>query len=164
MQNSKQNKFWDISNESKHHTSRETIVPWCCVWPSTERHQYYWVKALCYGQPHSFVSKSWFLYVWLKVRSSVLTARVGRCRSVKFKISTLYSEDTFRNLSYWWHHKFNSKQGWYHHSFSLFLPIRQPKISQISALPSNELPKVEILEIFGWHFGRNGDLINSIWI
>ena len=24
--------------------------------------------------------------------------------------------------------------------------------------------RAEILVIFGWHFGRNGDLINSFWI
>ena len=26
------------------------------------------------------------------------------------------------------------------------------------------LSKAEILQIFGWHFGRNDDLINSFWI
>ena len=32
----------------------------------------------------------------------------------------------------------------------------------VNALPSNKRPaRAKILKIFGWHFGRNDDIINS---
>ena len=43
-----------------------------------------------------------------------------------------------------------------------FSPKCQPKTLRISALPSNKLPGQK--NFFGWHFGRNDDLINSFWI
>ena len=43
---------------------------------------------------------------------------------------------------------------------SSFLPKCQPKVIRISALPFNKL-MVEILVIFGCHFERNDDLIDS---
>ena len=68
--------------------------------------------------------------------------------------------------------------------WSSFLPKCQPKITRISPLSNKQgwsskklhtitkkvcydpclFGRAEILVIFGWHFGRNDDLINSFWI
>ena len=41
-------------------------------------------------------------------------------------------------------------------------PKSQPKIKEISALPSNKLPGQKSL-ILCWHFVRNYDFIDSFW-